>query len=954
MKTVRRVALMLALAVWLTAPVAKAAPVDDFLNKAPAPFKELAGSSFSDVLTPPSGPWSATTSLFGMPATTVYLYWVQGSSTPVVAIPLPFSLTADKLFHVGAGLDIGVSNPILFWVPEGVSDLVKQKMPGAVPNRVSALGLTDTVQVTDGFNLFGRVASGSFLDSLLTPLNLRPANLTAGIARGKDGVYITSLLVTSPWYRPFGLADTSITAATVRVTKDKTSKTVEAWGTASVKTKPYTVYLQRDDTGQSQTLGFDTKTASLEDFFVIAGVVSTTLHLPAIPWPNQLPLNRVTISNPKYDAQHDPRTRPDFTRMMFQGSMDKGQAGELNLNAAASAFGWTMAEGKINASPAGVVGDVALAKNGKIGPIEVPSASFYLKVNPNEQAMGIKAHTLILGDLDLKADVHGLKLVAPPSCPLRPVGFTAVVSDMSSDFPITPTFDDCFSKALEDLAHGVEGAYKETEHFVSDLANDSAATAEQLGRGAVSAVQSLHLERAAAWPVAIVAHAVEIRSAQDVARAAGNAVHAAQSTVSTLADKIYHLDDTISGLAKDIENLLGKLWGAITGDVKKKKAEKAKKVSERDHARAQKAAAEARLAKARRNQANKDDDMAGIPGPYITGKVAELEDQLLGTSAQAQVQPRLAEALRDLPSQLKNAAVRKEILGAIDLKQVAASREASLAGDRLKVSDLYQGGKDKGQEWLADAKKSLIAEAVGIHIGRTTESLLREAVGALPTMTHDEFVRVVAAGPGPRLCMEAVEGKDRIGLVVAGDPHSAGNSFSLKACKSDPNKVFKPQKFMFMENGVVSMGREPPKLFPRCFFADRSEGAELRWVTSLCKDSPQRFFYDPIDGFIRYQPDPTPRSPKEALERARDPAGFMKEVPLHCVQRKDGRVIGGPCPAPGAYADDAKWVLMTPAEALAPTVARVATRNSTMASKSGLLSAKPQDHRTNLAPLELK
>jgi hypothetical protein len=943
-KPMRWVTLMLVLAAaWLTAPAVKAAPADDFLNRAPA-LRQFV-TNLRDVSTPQGGPWSATGHLFGVEAS-LYLYWPQGTTTPPVAVvPLPGSLTLEQLFPSAAGLNIGLKNPLLFLIPPGVSELKKQAMPNAVAAAAQTIKLPDTVQVIPGFNLLGSMASPPFLAKLLTDVKFpNPNNLTAGIARGTDSLVFS--LSQATWQNPFGLADTSITGATIKITKstkkDDPSQTIETWGSARVdnhkKHGDFAAYLKRDD-ALNQSVGFNTKKASLGDFFLVAGAVSNTLGLPAIPWPSQLPLDKVVLENPKYTAPHD-ASPPDLNTWMFEGGKENGKLAELTLNAAINAFGWQMAKTQVNASSTGIVGAADFLGGSKIGTIDVPSASFYLRASAAEQAMGINANASVFGRLDLKAGPAGLKLVVPPSCPLRPVGFTADVTNLGSDFPITPTFDDCFSGELKKLADGAADAYKDTEQFTVNLAEDAAGTADALGTEAVSAVGKLHLERTTAWAGTLASHAVTLKTVKDAAAAAGAAVDAINGTIRTLGGTIKSLNHDIDKLAGEIKHLLEQIWGAVTGELKEKKKAKERKVSARDDAITQKAAAEARLTHAEKNKAAANQAISKIPSPYLTGPVAELQAPLLGAQAQSLVQPRVASMMRDLPAQLKDPAKRKEILGAdknlpqaiVDALKanyaspskyhilsvdnvppaIADANKASNASTPPKMSDLYsQDGTDRGKDWLGDAKKSLVSQAIAAKASAATDTLLRETVATLPTMTYDQEVNVVLASE-PAMCM------------------GRGQTVELSRCNGSGF-----QKFTFQVDGAVFLGTWAySKTVQGCIYLDGYK-SEITAEGRKCPGSagyipPQSFFFDPIDGLIRYlSPDMT--------------------TPL-CLLVERGRVVGGACPAPNENADAARWSLVGSAKSAAGVAA---TRNKAAARLTvpGMVFPRAP---TNLAPLQLK
>lgn len=941
--------LVLALA-WMNVAAARAATIEEFRSHMPKEVDSVVErlSNVQDQIQA-RGWLSATASLFNQSAT-IYLYWPDKkdlNKAPLVVVPLT-DLNAkavfDPIFNVPSELDIGLRTPILFWVPERFTDLDRAAMPDVVPGKAEGMGLPKTVRMNPGLNLFGRVASG-FLGDLLKPVNLDANKLTAGLATGKDAkgaaVYVIGLTMSSEWKNPFGLDQTSITGAAIRVIKEKVSqsKTIETWGTARVKAKDYTVYLQR--AGLAQTLAFDTKEASLKQFFDIAEVVSGTLELPKIPFPSALPLDKVTLRNDRYVSRLDPASPPKFDNMMFMGS--KGVSSDdpkLYINSAAYVFGWQAGKGYVNASSQGVDGDFAMALP-KIGPIETSSASFYLTANASQARMGIIARTPVFGDLDLKAGQTGLSFAVSPVCPLRPVGFTADLPSLNlTDFPIKPMLDDCFSKELQFLAEGAEAAYKGTEAFVGEVAKEASDTAEELGKTALGAVESLHVERAAAWGKDIVAYADTRKATQNAAKLAGEAVSAAETTVGHLKTAIDGLDRAISSLTKDIKHLLDQIWGAISGTLKHKKKEREQKTSERDHARTEKAAAEARLAEARKNQAEKSAQAAHFPpSPYVAGKAAELQETLLGAQGQVLVQQRIAEIAAGLPAQLKDPKERSKVLGAkvpcpdapstanpaCNLAQmIVAARKADFASNPPKISELLKDSgaqsEYQGREWVSDAKKSLIAEAVAARLTAETESMLEETVPTLPTMAYDTPVSIELVGEGSEPYCIDTRGKDQV------------------LGRDGTNTLFKcnggiKQEFRFSAKGVVY---NPECNFfnvytrPLVFISEKKDCAAVNDPTR------QVYFFDPTDGLIRFLP-PNATTPVCLQKGGQWREGF--------------EVVGGPCPAANQDAAGARWQLRARAEAT--KAAAGAAIKSTAAGRLKMPGVAAHAV-TNLAPLKLK
>ncbi|MBU2618710.1 MAG: hypothetical protein KKE83_03395 [Proteobacteria bacterium] len=141
--------------------------------------------------------------------------------------------------------------------------------------------------------------------------------------------------------------------------------------------------------------------------------------------------------------------------------------------------------------------------NAKLGPLNACSANFYLTANlTSVPKMGLKVKSGVLGDLDLAASGNGLKLNVPADCPLRFIGFTANITDLSlTDFPITPEFNDCYGKEIMGVINGTVAIASDV---CETVANEAAETAKNLGEEAQKTYLALH--------VALEGNSVEIPS----------------------------------------------------------------------------------------------------------------------------------------------------------------------------------------------------------------------------------------------------------------------------------------------------------------------------------------------------------------------------------------------------------------------------------------------------------
>lgn len=895
---------------------AQASIVSDVIGKIPdatlsAPLKKML-SQFKEI-TPGSKTYSATGTLFNQTAT-VYIY-SQGNM-PVMAAVLPGVLTADKLFHIGSALDVGLKNPLLFWTTDG-GTLNTNDMPPGLKSSVEKSGMPGTVQAASGFNLFGKLADGS-IGALLNkaPVNL-PKDLFAAVSAAGKGSYTASLSIASGtrWNNPFGIVDTVITGGTVHISVTDSKKSVEAWGTARIKNrKDFTIYVKGDGTGTVQSLGLDIDKVSLEDYFLVLSVVSNSLRLPTLPAPKNLPLTMVLLENPVYKRHIDASSPPAFDTMMFMGTLETGAIGELITHAKGSIFKKPVALINLTASSAGVNGDADLKV--ALGPLEAASATFYLNVSPNSTPrMGITAKT-IFDKLTLVADKDGLKLNVPAQCPLRPVGLTATLGDLTvSDFPIKPDLKDCFSAEIGKLADDVSADAKDTWSFCEGVTKDAAANAVTLGNESVTAVKSLHLERAATWGEALVVHAADVKAAKDAVSAANSAVASASKSVKKLEGEISSLDGEIKHLGNKIHDLLKSAWGFVTGHVKSLKSDKSKAESKRDHKRTAKAAAKHRLAHANTVKANANGALKELPGPTVAdGPMATLQEELLGAQAQAEVQPRVAEYATRLAASLNSPDQRKKILAAGDSKAFIAARETdfSAAYPTLKAALTAKDGKMPMPTFLADSKKVLVTEAVSKLIEDETEQILKETVPGLPTMAFDMPVSIANGEGSNALCLERI-------LKKGAKDGSA--EYHLSPCNDSEY-----QTFLFRAGGTVTTGFAGS---PTRSCITISDTTHPTLESSDCGKA-QLFFFDPMDGLIRYLP--------------------TNAMTPQCLQANANSVTSNNCPAPEQQMAGGLWRLRaTGPDKVKTTAAKTFKATSGKSETKSLTGHK----RTNLMPLEL-
>ncbi len=767
--------------------------------------------------------------LFGKETTIFFMYGHKKNApnvaVSVVAVMVPMDLTSKALFGDSAP-SLGLKNPVICYTKEDC-DLLTADMPARTQPSLKSI-MPSQVIAAKGLNFFGTLTSS--IEGFPYAL---PSELFAGFATGKNAKgqkkYTINAAISKPWSSPFGLQNSAIKGGMFRLQKEGELKTTEVWGTASVGSpKEYTVYYKQEGALQ-QSLGFDTKDAELKDFFSILDA----LGMPFEAAKRDLPLTIVQLSNPNYQPRVDASAPPDLAKMLFKATRTAaGVFTELIANAEGALLKQKMASLILNASAAKKSVEGSAGVNAKLGPLDAASASFYLDANLTAvPKMGLKVQSAILGNLDLAASGNGLKLEVPADCPLRPIGFTANITDLSlTDFPITPDLNDCYS---EEIGKIFTGAADIASDVTTTVANGAAETAKGLADEAKKNYERLQVERVAAFGRAMAKHA----TAKDAVNVATSAYNGATAAVRTCANIISGLDNDIKKLANEIDKLLQKLWALVSGEVNTKKKQKAKKESDRDRQRVAKLAAEQRERQAKDVLDKAKAGMAGVPGPNLDADVAQYNDQVLGELAQQEVQMQVAQyAATELTSKLNSQEERKKMLLALKSDEFLAEQETAIKAAYPSLSTLItrgQDGKMPVERLLNEAKTALAVKAVSKDIEAKTEELLRQAVPKLPTMAFGTPVRIMAGTGDKTRCLTR----------VSGAPYRTPDFFELRQCTTQNDQLF-----VFQSDGkVMSLGK--------CLGWDPKYPGKSTGILGYAQDalSCASFFHDPLGGVIRFQ-----------------------------------------------------------------------------------------------------
>jgi hypothetical protein len=880
--------------------------------------------------------------LFGKETTIFFMYGHKKNApnvaVSVVAVMVPMDLTSKALFGDSVP-GIGLKNPVVCYAKEDC-DLLTADMPARTQPSLKSI-MPSNIVAAKGLNFFGTLTSS--IEGFPYAL---PSEMFAGFATGKNEKgqkkYTINAAIIKPWNNPLGLQNTTMKGGMFRLQKEGEVKTTEVLGTASVGSpKEYTLYYKQEGVLQ-QSLGFDARDASLKDFFSILDA----LGMPFESAKKNLPLTIVQLSNPNFQPKTDASAPPDFTKMLFKATRTAtGVFTELIANAEGAILKQKMASLILNASAAKKSVEGSAGVNAKLGPLNAGSANFYLTANLTAvPKMGLKVKSGLLGDLDLAASGNGLKLDVPADCPLRPIGFTANITDLSlTDFPITPDLKDCYSKEITKVFNGtVEVASDVGE----EVAKEAVATANFLGDEAKKGYESLQVERVGVMGKALVNHA----RAKDAVKVAEYSYSNAKYAVTSLVDDIVHLDKTIKSLAKDLSSLMKSAWNFVTGKVKAKKKEKATAQATRDKKRAAHALAVHKEAQAKAALEKAKSAPTEIPGPNLDEEVVKTDREMVGALTQQQVQPLVAEyAANELPNKLKNKDERQRMMQALDIEEFKARQAEAITTAYPTLSALYtkqQDGKRPMEQLLDNAKRELVEKAIARDIDAKTNELLQDVVATLPTMAFDVPVKVVYGEGTSARCLEA--------------PARSSNAISVRnsklaVCNDSPRQIFR----FTAGGGLLAEGSQPIffikgrgeyYLYKYDKTADSLLRAAVLSIDFFDTKVAKNVFFDPIGGiFSTYFPKNDGGSEVVFLTASQD--GELEFVndphPQDAAQwwnRRSGRHLNNP----------AQWHLEPADKAMksaqAASVQKVLGKTKPGALKKSLMESGPT---TNLAPLQL-
>lgn len=815
-------------------------------------------------LNPIAGGLKGEVNIFGA-TVSAYVYFPDGPDRPPVAALLMPSIALSTIIPPlkGSPMDVTLDNPIV--VASRAGFLHVDKMPPDVAARAKTIGLGSAFRVETALNVFGTVAGhDDLLHQVLGLINLK-GPLVAGYSSpsGKkvklkpgpedddtaepkekklsDRVLSLVLPANTAWNEPFFIKNISVeqVAFQMRSSKDAQldpSTRLLMIGAAGIgqPRKTYDLYVEKtfdktiDPAKQPILLAINPRgDVTLGDFLSISQAVGTTLGLPTavLSAGSNLPLDELKLKNPfpAIEAFPEQGAPPDFTKVMFAGANAAAKIPGrllpgplLTANADATILGFNAAGLRANFALSGLEAK-AKAQVPKLGPISISEAAVDVAITTDAAHMKLDAKTL-MGSLDVAFSRNGLSFAVPAQCPANPVGLKITLAgfDPSKDFSVAPQMKDCLSPIVNTLIDDGE----KVARIAADLGEAAATTAEETAKAAMDDIAALEKTRAAAWGKAIASKA-----------GADEARRTAQAAVNSLEQGIKDLNDSIKSATKWIENALGKLIGAITGEIKKKKKERSQDIAKRDHLLTKRAAAEQRLAQAQTAAAS-------VPVPYFDDTLRDTQASELGKRALLAQQNRLAAQARLLPGALASADARKSL---IQLNDIAADAEAAfVSANGTSLNGLINsfGGLEKVRQLPLPGPDALLTSVVGARLDQLNAQILREEVPKLPTMAFGKRVLVQTDIGNETLCMNR---------------GSSGSMplITLEKCSGNPDQIF-----IFTESGrIVVAGARYDAWHVTCLKSDGPGSAgdipgiyptdcitAKRWTS---------FFYDPLDGLIR-------------------------------------------------------------------------------------------------------
>jgi hypothetical protein len=454
-------------------------------------------------------------------AATIVIYRPRGKTKitdKVNVAVLVDNFKISNLIKPAAGTvadDLRVNKVTYIFVPRGNEENINTAaLPGVIKKQVEKVR-TGPIVIVSGNNMFGivnnadRVPTASFLKQVNLPLGNLKVNATYGQKKSKatgktdpyKGVRLTRA---GTWNQPFHLKDTELTDPTFEYIKLGNTKTLRAWGTASLKNKPYFMFVQKHgDRGKWPTAAaLDTSSISMVDYMNVATIFSNTIfsgvsyYQNLISVTNHLPLNEVRIENPHYKRSNavDRDNNPVFTNVMIMAA----NAGDTLPDARGTKGAALVAHGRgkvLGVSVAQIDAQIykSARKSSELnvkakvvlpnrGGMKLGNFDFALYKDNNNFVMGLRGRSKITFEgkkivdeqIIMKISKAGLTYSLGASCPLRPLGVDISINTLGlasgSGFNVKFKGSNplaCILGPLGDALDAAKGAWNTTSKLIT-------------------------------------------------------------------------------------------------------------------------------------------------------------------------------------------------------------------------------------------------------------------------------------------------------------------------------------------------------------------------------------------------------------------------------------------------------------------------------------------------------
>ena len=303
---------------------------------------------------------------------------------------------------------ISLDHPVIIFAADitnssGERVQVKTDLPKIIQDYVALSA--DVLYLRKGPNLTSRIESKKSLGEAIGLLKDLGVDLNELVVQSSMGNGKSILLRRKgEWKNPFGLKNSSITDATVRVSKKtgakgtsnqaSITKNLAIWGQAKVGSTNVFLYAERSTKAgkpNGDAYALDAKQVTLQTIVDLANA------MPGNPFPTTglsiLPLNKVQIKNPAYvedpagDDPSDPSKFLAYINMIIPDGVPTGP--KLVAHGEASVLGYSMANIAVDASAKKFYasGDV---KNFKLGELDMgPSGAFEITTTDKDPQMSV-------------------------------------------------------------------------------------------------------------------------------------------------------------------------------------------------------------------------------------------------------------------------------------------------------------------------------------------------------------------------------------------------------------------------------------------------------------------------------------------------------------------------------------------------------------------------------------